>query len=497
MRVWSRVALVVIVLFTFSSAAVADHLQGDCPLTLVGDIPGSTDFGRSPHGIFRQSNGTVFVLRGQVITTYNSNAAGELTFVREDTVALMASRDPNAAGILHNGYLYLSSEAGLEIFDMRNVRAGGTAPQFVTRVPGRHYRRFAANGSTLAALYPAIDLPCQANGTSFCSNFIDIINIANPAAPAFVGRINSIGSGLLGFNDVTFNQGFLYVAGENGTTGYSVSDQAFPRAFTSVTGRGTFLVSNGSNLLGVGNEGAVEMFNVGVTGGTNRFAIYPLAPGETIDRANPIMFHPQAYLDDQNGRLITMIDEKDPHTLQPARTFAFNVFDFTVPMWEGSYQRGYENISYISPDEVKYNPTVVGSQVLVVGEMSGLQAYGGCGFAAGRIELNGVYELQCAGSELRGWVTGTQRINNVEVFIDGTSLGFADLTGPLRTDISSRTPVQPWRAKVNLDTTTRGEHTIRVVATDALGNRRQFASQRLFFSGPGTNCTNRRRATGR
>jgi hypothetical protein len=35
------------------------------------------------------------------------------------------------------------------------------------------------------------------------------------------------------------------------------------------------------------------------------------------------------------------------------------------------------------------------------------------------------------------------------------------------------------------------------VATDALGNRKQFAAQRIFFNGPGQNCSNRRRAAGR
>src|SRR5687768_15981743 len=231
MRVLSRVALVVIVLFTLSSAAFADHLQGDCPLTLVGAVPGepSAEIGDSPHGIFRQ-NGQVFVLRGQDITTYTVNEAGELTFVRRDTVSLMASRDPRAAGIINNGYLYLSSEAGLEVFDLRNVRAGGNQPLFVTRIAGRHYRRFAVSGNTLAALYPATDLPCYVTGTSFCFNFIDIINIDNPADPAFVGRLTSFNTGIRGFNDIAFNNGVLFVTGEGGTSGYSVADQTLPRA---------------------------------------------------------------------------------------------------------------------------------------------------------------------------------------------------------------------------------------------------------------------------
>jgi hypothetical protein len=35
---------------------------------------------------------------------------------------------------------------------------------------------------------------------------------------------------------------------------------------------------------------------------------------------------------------------------------------------------------------------------------------------------------------------------------------------------------------------------LRAIGTDAAGNRRQFSSQRIFFTGPGTNCVARRRA---
>jgi hypothetical protein len=53
--------------------------------------------------------------------------------------------------------------------------------------------------------------------------------------------------------------------------------------------------------------------------------------------------------------------------------------------------------------------------------------------------------------------------------------------------------VTQWRLNVNLDATARGEYQLRAIATDALGNRRQFAMRRLFFQGPGQNCTNARR----
>jgi hypothetical protein len=209
------------------------------------------------------------------------------------------------------------------------------------------------------------------------------------------------------------------------------------------------------------------------------------------------MFHPQGYFDEMNGRLITMIDERNPLTLRPARTIAFDVFDMTVPLWEGSFNRGYETVSYVAPDEVKWNPVAVGSNVYTIGEVSGVQTWGACGVAAGRIEWDGTQALNCGGAEIHGWVTGERKIANVEVFLDNGSLGPATLTGLPRTDISSRTPVQTFKIAVNLDQTARGEHTIRAVATDALGVRRQFAAQRIFFGGPGANCTNRRRVGSR
>jgi hypothetical protein len=69
------------------------------------------------------------------------------------------------------------------------------------------------------------------------------------------------------------------------------------------------------------------------------------------------------------------------------------------------------------------------------------------------------------------------------------------LFGPPRLDVVSTTPVQSWRISVNLDNTPKGDHVLRLVGTDINGNRRQFASQRIFFNGPPNNCFTRRRAT--
>jgi hypothetical protein len=129
----------------------------------------------------------------------------------------------------------------------------------------------------------------------------------------------------------------------------------------------------------------------------------------------------------------------------------------------------------------------------VIGEESGIQSYGSCGVAAGRIELESPFHLTCGGAQLHGWVTGQQKIVNVEIFLNNTVLGAATLGGPLRYDVSSPTPVTQWRLNVNLDGTARGEYQLRAIATDALGVRKQFAMKRLFFQGPGSNCTNPRR----
>lgn len=471
-------------------------MLADCPLTLVGNNPASTDFNLSPHGVFRSGN-LVYALRGQTLTTYTVTDLGDLQVAREDFIGSMAARDPNAGVAFLNGFLFVSSEAGLEIFNLTNVRAGGNAPVFVSRTPGIHYRRLAVNGTVLAALWPATDLPCFPNFTSFCFNTIDLYSIASMTNVFRAGTISSNATrNFLGFNDIAFNQGFLVATAEGGTSLFNISNPSAPGVLGQLGPRGTFLVSNGTNLLGIGVDNQITVFTVSLGGLLTQAVIFTLAT-ESIDRANPIMFHRQGFFDENNGRLITMIDERNPLTLQPARTIAFDVFDMTVPLWEGSFNRGYETVSYVSPDEVKWNPVAVGSNVYTVGEVSGLQTWGACGVAAGRIEWDGTQALNCGGAEIHGWVTGERKIANVEVFLDNGSLGPATLTGLPRTDISSRTTVQTWKIAVNLDATARGEHSIRAVATDAVGVRRQFAAQRVFFGGPGANCTNRRRVGAR
>lgn len=496
MRVVSRIALVV-VLSLLSLPLFADHFTSDCPLSLVDSTPPSTAFELSPHGVFR-SGSLVYVLRGQVLTTYNVTDIGQLQIAREDFIGSLGARETNGGTAFSNGHLFISSEAGLEIYDLRNVRGGGNAPILVSRTRGMHFRRIAINGNLLAGLYPGTDLPCPPSGTALCRNSIDLVNIANLTAPAVMNRIFSDESRFyIAFNDIAFNRGFLVAAGDGGLNVFNVNNPALPTRVFLSSFTGEFLASNGNELLGVGNDLTIDIFTMDVNGQLARILIATVPLYLAIDRANEIYFHPQAWFDDSNGRLITMIDERNPLTLQPARTIAFDVFDFTVPFYEGSAERLYEDVTMTTDDEVKWNPVAVGPYIYTVGEETGLQSWGACGQVSGRIELDSVFHLSCTGAELHGWVTGAQKIVNVELFLDNGALGAAALDGRSRPDVSSKTPVQNWRINVNLDATTRGEHVLRAVGTDIFGNRRQFASKRLFFPGPGSNCTVRRRSAGR
>jgi hypothetical protein len=501
MRVFSRIALVLVCVAVVSApAALGQPNVASCPVTLVAQNPPATDFYKSPHGIFRFGS-QVFELRGQTLTTYTVTDLGDMQVAREDFIGSLAGRESNGGVAFRNdGFLFVSSEAGIEIFDLRNVRVGGNGPLLVSRTPNVHYRRLAVFGNMLAALFPATDMPCFVNGSSTCFSVIDLYNISTLSAPVKVGSINSqFVTFIRSFNDIAFNFGILFATGFDGTIAFNLNTPSAPAVLGTVATPGTFLVSNGSTLLGVGSDTQILTYTINPPG-SGLFVFVPLtlhtvAPIQ-FERANPIIFHPQASIDEAGARLITMIDELDPQTLKPARTIAFDVFDYSVFMYEGSLPRVYEQISYVpTPDEVKYNPLAVGQNVYVIGELSGLQTYGACGQMTGKIEFSGIVGLACAGAELHGWVTGALKITNVELFLDAGSLGSANISGPPRTDVPSTTPVTPWKIAVNLDQTPKGLHTIRAVGTDVNGNRRQFASVTVNFPGPGSNCVIRRRTT--
>jgi hypothetical protein len=492
MRRIVRIVLVVVCVALSSAATLrADHFVANCPLALVGSTNPSTQFHLSPHGVFRNGS-SIYVLRGQTITTLAITDSGEVQVVREDLLPGLFARDTDGAVAYSGGYLFISGEGGLEIFDLRNTRAGAgaTAPLLVSRTPGLEYKRLAVLGNVIAGLNPASDLPCTPGYDPGCANQIDIISISNLATPRIVSSIGTLNTFFVAFEDIAFANGFLYATGLGGTYAFNLDNPASPSTSLTNPTVGRFLVTNGRNLLGVGQDTLIGVFTIGPNANLNHFNVFTLPA--IPDREMTYRFSREAYIDDL--RLITLIDEVNPNNRRTARTIAFDVFDFSVPAWEGRSDRIYENLTFTFPDEIKYDPLAVGPFVYVTGEMSGAQAWGSCGQLTGRIELDGgVATLPCGGAEIRGWVTGVNRVTSVEVFLGNTPLGFAQL-GRERTDVASRTPVSGWRISVNLDAQARGQQTLRVVATDVAGNRRQIASQPILFSGPGQNCSVRRRS---
>jgi hypothetical protein len=498
MRVWSRIALVVVSLFLASASQAAT-----CPLSLAGQTPPATDFELSPHGIFR-SGALVYALRGQILTTYTTNDVGNLQVAREDFIGSLAGRDSEGGVAFANGFLYVSTEAGLEIFDLRNVRAGGSAPVLVHRAPGFRYERLTVSGNRLAGLRPTSTLPCYPSPDNRinCQNQIDLLDITTLTNPFVIGAIRSYPNlRLRGLNDIAFHGGSLVAVSEESLMAFNITNPAAPSLFALEDRPGRWLVSNGNDFLAVGNDTYWDIYNVtpGMSPFFTRTSLLALPLYLGIDRANELRFSQNAFWDESTARFITIIDEVDPMTLDAARTIAFDVFDFRVPHFEGSAERVYEDVTILTDDDVKHDPVSVGNYVYVLGEETGLQTYGSCGVASGRIELDSIAHLLCGGTEIHGWVTGQNRIVNVELFLDNTTLGAATLGGSPRSEVSSPFPVTPWRVSVNLDQTVAGEHTLRAIATDALGVRRQFAIKPLYFGGPGKNCTVpvRRRSVGR
>ncbi|MBW3671539.1 MAG: hypothetical protein KY432_07685 [Acidobacteria bacterium] len=491
----SRVTLLVFAMVAVvTPTAVAGHIVADCPLTFVGQADAASQHGLSPHGIFRNGS-VIYSLRGQVLTTLDVTDTGEVDVVREDFLESLAANDPRGGTAYSNGYLFVSSGAGLEIYDLRSTHGGvgGRAPVKVSQTSGRHYERVVVQGNVLAGLHPASSLPCIPSGSTRCFNTIDLWSISDLSDPVMRSSISSATPAFIGFNDIAFANGFLYSTGLRGTHAFDVTNPAAPVLVRTFPTTGSFLATNGLNVLAIGQETLVGVFTIGPGPDLSFFFVYHL-PNE-FNLANSIMFHPQAWISE--SRLITLIDEKDPMTWEPARTIAFDVFDFTVYPHEGSDDRVYENLSYVETNEVLWNPTMVGPYVYVTGELSGVQVYGACGEIAGRIELDNVTQLPCGGSEIHGWITGQNKVSRIELFLDGQSLGFASITRE-RHDISSHRPVWGWSISVNLDDTAEGEHVIRAVATDTEGNQRQFDSMVAFFPGPDEgNCKSRRRTTSR
>lgn len=501
MRLIYRLVLLTLLAVSGSGSLLfADHLVADCPLTFVGASAAASDFGLGPHGVF-QNGSVVYVLRGNTLTTFNITDVGDVQLARpEDPIPTMGT-EVLGGSAFNNGFLFVSTETGLEVYDLRTTRggAGGTGPIFVTRVPNVHYRRLTATGNLLAAMFPISDIPCSPAFTAGCGNVIDIYSVSNPAAPVRVGLIDTRNTIFRGFDDIQFANGFLYATGETGTFAFSLANPASPALVASTPLGGKFLAHNGSNFLAVGHDSMIAVTSLGP--GAIITPVVGLNLPSIMDRQNRLRFHPDAFFD--GARVITMIDEVDPldqsipgYFGKSARTIAFDVFDLTVPLFEGFDDRIYENVTYTWPDEVKHDAFVVGPYVYTIGEISGVQKWGACGQLAGQIEFENIQALSCGGTELRGWVTGASRVTAVEVYLDNTLIGNATLGRP-RPDIQAPNGAVAWRVSVNMDQTTAGLHHLRAIGTDLQGNRRQFASVPVQFPGAPFNCVGRRRITKR
>ena len=164
----------------------------------------------------------MYVVHGGTLTTFNVTDVGEIRLSRpEDPLPLMGRE--NDGGITYsNGRLYVSTERGLEVYDLTGAVNGGVGPVFVTRIPGLHYRRLTASGDLLAGLFPMNDIPCSPMVQGNCRNAIDIIFIGDPANPFRVGQVTSINN-FFAFEDIAFANGFLYATGDRGTIALSLA----------------------------------------------------------------------------------------------------------------------------------------------------------------------------------------------------------------------------------------------------------------------------------
>jgi hypothetical protein len=492
MRAFRFLLLGVFAFALMATGAFAEHFQANCPLTYVGATDPASPFFLSPNGTFVNGS-VVYVLRGGTLTTLNVTELGNVEVAREDYISSMANHDEEGGTTYAGGFLFVSGEEGLEIFDLRNVREGGNAPILISRTKVPHYRRLTVQGNQLAAIFPAQDMPCQANGTTRCRNQIDIYNITNLTAPA--KQVSIIAdSKYIGFNDIKFASGYLYSTGFGGTHGWDVTtNPAFPIVRYSLPTIGSFLTTNGSTVLGIGQETLIGVFTIAPLARLDYFAVFTLP--SMWDHQNALMFHPEAYID--NNRLITLIDEKDPLTGKSARTLAFDAFDFSVPFYQGADDRIYENVSFTFPDERKFAPVLASSFVHVIGEISGTQKWGSCDQMAGYVTWDVIQALPCGGAELVGAATSKHKLTAVELYLDDESLGFATL-GEERYDVTNAPgPIRSFSLHVNLDDTHEGEHHLRAIGTDIFGNRRQFWTREIHFPGPGENCTHRKRGARR
>ena len=280
----------------------------------------------------------MFALRGQTLTTYTVTDLGDMQIAREDFIGALAARETKGGVAFNAGFLYVSSEAGLEIYDLRNVRAGGTAPILVSRTPGLRYHRLAISGNVLAALYPghrpAVLRERHARPIPNCFNQIDIYNVANPLAPGPRQHALDVPQPARRLQRHRLQ---LRRPRRRGQRRHGRLEHHQSRRADARRRRSPFRARSWSATARTSSASATTRRSSPTrsrpTGPTffTPFTYHSTANLQ-VERANPIIFHPQAAFDEANGRLITMIDELDHQTLQPARTIAFDVFDYATAM---------------------------------------------------------------------------------------------------------------------------------------------------------------------
>ena len=257
MRVLSRLALVVLAVAVLSApTAVADQFQADVPVDAgrrpTPDRPRST----SRRTASSASASQVFVLRGQTLTTYTVTDLGDMQIAREDFIGALAARETNGGVAFNNGFLYVCSEAGLEIFDLRNVRAGGTAPSSSRARRACTTTGWPSAATRWPALYPATDLPCSANQPRRPASTRST-STTSPTRSSPV-RVSSLSTFAQSARRLQRHRLQLRLPHRRRRTAApSPGTSANPAAADARRRRrrpGTFLVSNGTNLLGVGND---------------------------------------------------------------------------------------------------------------------------------------------------------------------------------------------------------------------------------------------------
>jgi hypothetical protein len=508
LRVFGRAGLVVALSVV---PALFSQVTTQCPLTLISTDKVSAEGGVSPHGLFVYGS-RAFELRGRTLATLDVSDFGDMQIAREDAIDSLSAADPSAAVAFSDGLLYVSGGPGLEIFDLRSVRAGGNAPILVSRTAGLHYERIAVSGDIFAGIVvPALGATCAPVSDHACANSLDFIDIGNPAAPLLVRSVSSAGIDDR-FNDVAFAGRGLFAPGMVRTWSFVVEHPSSAVLAGSIPLPGAFVSTNGAKfgrwcagpLLGpctspayvvIGSNTQLSLLTFDANDPENLplhlGAIYTL-PHLTTG-GDSIAFHPQVAFDEIAGvRMVAMIDQLDPERVFPTRTLAFDIFDLQAAVPSDPNRRSFETISYTNSDEIKSDPVATGRFLHVTATGGGLETWGGCDEVTGRIATDDFPKLTCSDVEVHGTVRSATTISVVDVLLDNLYIGTATLSAVTGEVGSPGAPLQTWSLRTNFGIVARGDHRLTAVAMDVNLKEHKFASQTVFLAG--TTCTHRRRA---